>query len=57
MMVFAPFYKNEYGKKSDVDHVNGLVFAKIQGASSRNILWQPRDWGDIQLPPIELYQD
>ena len=57
MMVFAPFYKNEYGKKSDVDHVNGLVFAKIQGASSSNILWQTRDWGDIQLPPIELYQD
>ena len=53
-MVFAPFIKNEYGKKSDVDHVDGLIFTKMQGASSKNILWQPRDWGDIQLPNIKL---
>lgn len=53
-MVFAPFYKNQYGKKSDVDHVNGLIFTKMQGSSSKNILWQPHDWGDIQLPNIRL---
>lgn len=53
-MVFAPFIKNQYGKKSDVDHVDGLIFTKMQGASSKNILWQPRDWGDIQLPNIKL---
>lgn len=53
-MVFAPFIKNDYGKKSDVDHVDGLVFTKMQGMSSKNILWQPRDWGDIQLPNIRL---
>lgn len=53
-MVFAPFYKNEYGKKSDVDHVNGLVFTKMQGDSSKEILWQPRDWGEIQLPNIKM---
>ena len=56
-MVFAPFYKNEYGKKSDVDHVNGLVFTKMQGNSSKSILWQPRDWGDVQLPNIRLLRE
>mgnify|MGYP002767258711 FL=1 len=53
-LVFAPFYKNEYGQKADLDHVLGLTLTKVQGKSSQSIMWKPYDWGDIQLPCIEL---
>lgn len=53
-LVIAPFYKNEFGKKSDLDHVEALSFTKIQGKSSNTIMWQTRDWGDIQLPNAKL---
>lgn len=53
-IVFAPYYKNDFGKKTDLDNVEGLSFTKIQGRSSKIIMWQARDWGDIQLPEIIL---
>lgn len=53
-LVFAPFCRNEYGQKTDLDHVLGLTLTKVQGKSSQSIMWKPYDWGDIQLPCIEL---
>ena len=53
-IAFAPYYKNDFGKKTDLDNVEGLSFTKIQGRSSKIIMWQARDWGDIQLPEIIL---
>lgn len=53
-LVFAPFYRNEFGKKSDLDNVEGLRFSKVQGDSSKKIMWQTRDWGDIRLADIAL---
>lgn len=53
-LVFAPFYRNEFGKKSDLDHVDGLTLTKMQGRSSKTIMWQCRDWGDVQLPRITM---
>ena len=53
-LVFAPFYRNEFGQKTDLDHVAGLTLTKVQGESSKAIMWKPYDWGDIQLPYIEL---
>lgn len=53
-LVFAPFCRNEYGQKTDLDHVLGLTLTKVQGKSSQSIMWKPYDWGDVQLPCIEL---
>lgn len=53
-LVFAPFCRNEYGQKTDLDHVSGLTLTKVQGKSSQSIMWKPYDWGDIQLPFIKL---
>ena len=53
-LVFAPFYRNEFGQKTDLDHVAGLTLTKVQGESSKAIMWKSYDWGDIQLPYIEL---
>ena len=49
-MRYTFFNKNDFGIGLCIDWVNGLCFTKETTNSGEHLVWQPKQWGYMQLP-------
>ena len=55
-MIYTFFYKDEFGNNLDIECVHGIRFKKTTIDSEQKWIWNPKQWGYLQMPTPEVVE-